>query len=124
MSPAVARILGNYELTPYQKWQALAEIENRARVDRDGNSGKPRDPNQPTGAVDEKTIEMMRAMIEPISTDELAAAVGITNKSVGNRMHGLKNLGWAERVGEVNRGAGRRLNIWALTEAGRGKINA
>lgn len=111
-------------VVPILVWRMMAERENAARIARDGNSGKHRDPNQPTGLVEEKTLEMMRAMIEPRATDELGQLVGITNKSVSNRMHNLRMLGWVEVVGLVHRGPGRRLNIWQLTEAGRGKINA
>lgn len=110
----------------YKKLLAsVAPKENAARLARDGSPGYKQGESKCPQTVEEKTYEMMRAMIEPTASNVLAERVGITAKSVANRMHGLKALGWVRMVGRANRPeTGGIVNVWALTEAGREKIGA
>jgi predicted ArsR family transcriptional regulator len=112
-----------------EQWAEMARIEQARRWAIDGKPQVNMRPfrHGPTGMVEEKTIEMMRALTEPMASDDLADAVGITCKSVGNRMSGLLSLGWVQVVGKkarTRRGGGRLVNVWDLTKAGREFINA
>lgn len=113
-----------------QQWMELAKVEQARRWANDGKPHSQMRPlrHGPSGWVDKKTFEMMRAMESPIATDDLAEATGLTCKSVGNRMSNLRNLGWVQMVGKkarpVQRGGARMVNVWELTTAGREFVDA
>lgn len=111
-------------------WAEMARKEQARRWAIDGRPQVNMRPlrHGPAGAVEEKTLDMMRAMEGQIATDDLAEACGLTCKSVGNRMSNLLNLGWVRMVGKKQRpvrtGGARQVNIWELTQAGREFVDA
>jgi CRP-like cAMP-binding protein len=117
-------------MSALELWAEMARAEQARRWAIDGRpqSNMRKLRHGPTGLVDEKTFEMMQAMKGPIATDDLAEAVGITCKSVGNRMSNLRNLGWVRVVGKkarpVQSGGARLVNVWDLTKAGEDHIHA
>jgi DNA-binding MarR family transcriptional regulator len=119
------RILRDEGLTPYQRWVELAAIENAARWKHDGRTfhAMGGGSDKKTGDVEEITIAILRDLArKPCATDELGELHGITTKSANNRTTSLQNRGWIKQAGTVARKSthgGRRVNVWAITPAGR-----
>ncbi len=124
MNAEAARILRNPDLSIIEKMAAFAEIENRARLERDGPTYhnphvKPINPK--TGVLCARTMKVLRSLDGEMNTEVGAAMAGVDVKTASGIMHRLKRFGLAESIGftKVMRKYGpSRLSVWRVTEAG------
>lgn len=128
MNADAARILGNDDLTPYQKWEALAVIENEARRARDGVVPfHPGGDHPNKGKICESTRAVLMALDGEMDTAQVAKLAGTENKKASGALQRLLAFGLVRKIGVrhfLTPTGKRKLNVWQITEAGEECRNA